>query len=302
MKVVALAVALVLPTMVFASSASSAAGEGAGVASPFGVASECVGCHGGGAEGPDYSTEFDGSQVAWVRQNHGRFGYWVEGRGSHVEGQGCTSCHQPHEAEPRPPSYPLTCDATCHAWLGDIDQAGYPSVFGPTGFQGSVAPEALLAVANDLDGDGRDHKAIYQRFGCAGFCHDPAMSLDKAEAWGASSADPGVPAGTLHGYIGPRSWRTSDPGVRACTACHRIVSPVGMPGSGGPDLHATHIAFIQIEKSFADLRDDAPQSACTYCHRVYTPDSPATAQPGGCYNCHLSGHRPETYYWAGSGK
>lgn len=282
------------------------AGQGAVVLKGEHATALCTNCHTAtAANGPDFEpAATDVSAVAWNRQNNARFAYWTEGRGNHSEGADCTECHRFHESPL--PVYPETCSPACHTWLGEVSQAGFPSAYGPTTYTGSTNPQHLLDYRKDLDGDGYDHNRIYKDFGCNGFCHNPAMTLEKAEAWGcpmggdcSPGVDPDIEPSTQHGYIGPNSsksateYRASGRSVDTCTGCHRVVSP----GNSTEDLHGTHIAFVEAERGGADTRSGAPTAACTYCHRTYPGDS--AVQPGGCYNCHLSGHRPETYYWFG---
>ncbi|MBI4392933.1 MAG: hypothetical protein HY556_03915 [Euryarchaeota archaeon] len=275
-------------------------------------ATDCTGCHGEGA--PDAKAErtlgahgelkcqschkagndkgapvmafapTSQSEISWQRQNDKNFANWTQsGRGSHDGNLKCSDCHRLHK-EP----YPLfpenkTCDSGCHKWLGNITQAGFPNanptIQGSTTYRGSIDPALLLNYSKDMNGNGRDHKAIFEKFGCTSFCHNPAVTLEIAESWAASGADlpKNVTPSETHGNI------------TQCTNCHRFKSP----GGGASDLHSTHIPFIQAEQKAADTRG-VVKEACDYCHSAGPyPD----AEAGGCYNCHLSGHRPETYYW-----
>ncbi|MFA5861324.1 MAG: hypothetical protein WDA16_06470 [Candidatus Thermoplasmatota archaeon] len=274
----------------------------------------CPTCHNAanttGVPMPNYSPASTVSQLKWQRDvNKAEKAGWVE-RGNHTSGADCAKCHRWHDSTT--PAYPPGgCDPSCHSWLGTIDEQGFTSGSGadthyppkdpkyPADSEaarsppGSVKPAVLLSVSKDLDGDFRDHKGIYDKWGCTGFCHNPAMTVETAEAWGVPldsskpSVEPqGLQPGTEHGFI------------NKCTDCHGFSNPAFPPPEGRGDLHKTHIPFIQGEKPVADFRQDAPKSACTYCHNDDKSKSGDIPVYGGCYNCHLSGHRPETYYWA----
>ncbi len=245
----------------------------------------CLKCHTveGKAPYPD-TTAVVQSQIAWQRQNNARFAEWVEGRGNHVEGIQCSECHQPGNPIA---NYPVGgCDSTCHQWLQPIiEQDGFRTIEGTPTYVGTMDPSTLLAVVKDLDGDGRSHTTIAETFGCNGFCHNPGITVEAAEAWGGTlsgstpgGVDPGLTPGTQHGLIS------------RCTDCHRYGSPFGGPD----DLHTTHAPLVQAEQPFTNMDAPVTQTACDYCHSAGPyPESPA----GGCYNCHLSGHLPQTYYW-----
>ncbi len=223
------------------------------------------------------------SQVSWQRQNGKDFANWTEvGRGSHDIKSDCGDCHKPHEGPT--PVFPegqnaTNCNSACHAWLQfDIDQPGFNGLAARTVYRGPIDPATLL------EKPGNPHLELYDDFGCTGFCHNPEMNLEKAEAWADNpfnssdpfGIDPALNATTTHGII------------NQCTDCHRYASPFGGPD----DLHTTHIPFVQAEKPASD--PGGPDEACNYCHDSGPyPEN----QSGGCYNCHLSGHDPETAYW-----
>lgn len=277
------------------------------------------------------------SQVSWMRDQGGRLSDWSKGddivfwpaeatadsRGYHPVGTtDCRFCHTSNDTS-LPPVFPADtgkstcgrachtydvanlnaivnwsawplrvqnvttqpCGTACHGWLKPIEQEGFESLLAsvdqaePAGYSGPTNPLYLLNYTKDLDGDGRSHKGIYERWGCTGFCHNPQITLEAAEAWGGAGVEPSdLPMSREHGAIS------------SCTECHRFVSPIG----GAADLHTTHMPFIQGENLLGNPNGDAALS-CTYCHGSFVGDGP---QAGGCYNCHLSGHRPETYYWA----
>ncbi len=257
---------------------------------------QCDTCHDGGGDAPRlaWSQESDArSQVAWMRARGAGFANWTgDGRGHHdPTNQDCGQCHQPHSGDAL--VFPETCDEACHGWLTTIDQPGFSGLAGTPVYRDTIRPAELLERSKDLDGDGRDHKLINERWGCTGFCHNPAITLEIAEAWGVPIAPqnmgqqsvepPPMEPGTEHGY------------VSVCTDCHRFGPPVGEPDELYPmeDLHTTHIPFIQAEMP-ADDTARTGQTACAYCHN--TGPYPENLS-GGCYNCHLSGHWPETVYW-----
>lgn len=247
----------------------------------------CVDCHqtGNVVNAPVPPTETTSvSQVTWQRQNNKNFDNWThKGRGGHNLSADCGACHRPHtEDEIRFPvdaadPAKVRCDESCHGWLGDIQQVGYR---GPihNEYDGSINPQYLLNYSKDVDGDGRDHKAVYEKWGCTGFCHNPSTTLAAAEAWGKDGKEPtGIVPSLIHGNISK------------CTTCHRFESPLGGP----EDLHTTHASLIQAEKAVMDP-GGADRTSCDYCH---SQGPYPQKEAGGCYNCHLSGHRPETYYW-----
>ncbi len=255
---------------------------------------QCSTCHRRGNDVGAPTMQFDASsqsQVSWMRQRGAGYANWTgDGRGSHDPGSDCGQCHQPHAGDHI--SFPEGgCNDDCHTWLQPFDQAGFTGPAGTPVYRDTVRPIELLNRTKDLDGDGRDHKLIFEKWGCTGFCHNPAITPAIAEGWGvpmvsqylgAASVEPeGLVPSNLHGY------------VSVCTDCHSFASPLGGPD----DLHSTHIPFIQAEIPVDDTGRIGGQS-CNYCHD--TGPYPENLS-GGCYNCHLSGHWPETVYWGADG-
>lgn len=174
------------------------------------------------------------------------------------------------------------CGTACHGWLKGIDEPGFSPLApqsGEAGYNGSIQPLYLLSEAKDMDGDGRNHQTLYQEFGCAGMCHNQATTIEDAEAWANGGAPSNLSRGAVHNA------------VTTCTQCHRFESPINGPS----DLHTTHIPFLGAENVLAT---GGVTATCGYCHGTSTLPTDPPAQGGGCYNCHLSGHRPETYYWS----
>ncbi len=290
-----------------------------------------------GLTGAAFHPEFPAatSQVQWMRDRGATFDHWDTGtvifwpaeptdesRGSHPQSTKCSACHFNGPPGTTPPMYPpdtweakcgtvchndnvvtfeavnwsswprefegqqggtdYPCGTACHSWLGEIDEHGFPNLLpaaqGEASYKGSIDPLYLLSQDKDVDGDGRTHQAIYKEFGCRGFCHNPNIDRDDVNAWAAEGIAPDVERGQEHGQ------------VTTCTQCHQFFSPLGGPA----DLHSTHIPFIQAEQPLANSGAAPTDTACGYCHGT-APGAQATG--GGCYNCHLSGHRPETYYW-----
>ncbi len=257
---------------------------------------ECAQCHqpGNALGAPPLSfTVTNQSQVSWMRQVEHNFANWtIAGRGNHDPAADCGQCHAPHKtATPVfPPEQNSTnCTSSCHSWLQlDIDQAGFRGASSKPSYRGPIDPATLLANATlDVDSDGRNHKVVWDTFGCTGLCHNPQANLTNVEAWGvplsrseatglATSVLPTFNASAIHGY------------VTKCTDCHRVASPLGGPD----DLHSTHGTLVGGERPLAD--PGGPTGCNNYCHdKGPYPEF----QSGGCYNCHLSGHDPTPHYW-----
>ncbi len=277
------------------------------------------------------------SQVEWMRSHEATDDDWDTGdvifwpteptgdsRGSHPESTKCSACHFNGPPGTTAPSYPPDtwgaacgrtchndkiisfeavdwdtwprefegqegftdhpCGTACHSWLKEIDQQGFPNVLpaiqGESAYQDSIDPLYLLSEDKDMNGNGRSHQAIYEEFGCRGFCHNPNVDRQEVTAWATSGVAPTDELGTEHGQ------------VTTCTQCHNIMSPL----AGPEDLHATHITFLELEQPLANTATSPDTLVCGYCHGQ-APGTPEGTSGGGCYNCHLSGHRPETYYW-----
>jgi hypothetical protein len=68
--------------------------------------------------------------------------------------------------------------------------------------------------------------------------------------------------------------------ITQCTECHDF-SSFG--------IHDSHTETI---KGTAELNGIESEKVCGFCHPVGN-----NLYKAGCYNCHLSGHNPELYYW-----
>jgi len=68
--------------------------------------------------------------------------------------------------------------------------------------------------------------------------------------------------------------------ITQCTDCHDFSSR---------GIHDSHMKNI---KETAELNGMDPEKTCGFCH-----PKGDDLYKAGCYNCHLSGHNPEIYYW-----
>jgi hypothetical protein len=128
-----------------------------------------------------------------------------------------------------------------------------------TTYRGTIKPGQMLAAS------AKKHTTeVYAAHGCAGLCHKGP-----------------------HGTVTP------------CVSCHSF------KWEDAGNLHSTHIPFVTGEQSQADpgnYEAGNAETACKYCHK---PGGGSGGEATGgsslskasCWNCHLSGHDPNTPYW-----
>ena len=206
---------------------------------------------------------------------------WPErGRHDEITSAHCSDCHHLHEdgSGHVAADYPFapsevpdgSACAGCHRWLAeDGSSSGFESAsHARPSYSGSLRPLTLLNSADNA------HSKIFRE----GYLDEAGDREDMLIRWIA----PGCTgchsiAGDEHGQI------------PSCTDCHRFGQAEEADSTAA--AHATLIAAgrDKIDPAHADARD------CAYCH-AFEPTDDNLHRPA-CYNCHLSGHRPDAVFW-----
>ncbi len=158
----------------------------------------------------------------------------------------------------------------CHGWIAaSATSSGFLNASGqrPT-YQGTFRPNDLLSTGTDA------HAQMFRSGYDAPDGYDPKLVINHVEP----------------GCIGCHALSSEAHGqVPSCTDCHRY-GTVDQPGSEA-SAHAAYIDPLIPQNDPAH----SGQADCIYCHGSSpTADNVYRA---GCYNCHLSAHRPLAVFW-----
>jgi len=215
-------------------------------------------------------------------------------RGHHGEAQreDCAACHpvfrrtnghglSQYAAAGRTAAFEggTDCASSCHDWLpAEAEVVGFAGAAGaPAGWNGSLRPADLLAVAAEADlGHGRVWRDGYV---------EPEEPDDDHDALGLRVNVMESGCGGCH-----NSFSDDHGALSMCTDCHDL----GFASSRGS--HERHVARIDDDVARrAPALADTP--SCAFCH--CDDGSPDSLCRAACYNCHVSGHLTAPILWTG---
>ncbi|MBI4728862.1 MAG: hypothetical protein HY775_05090 [Acidobacteria bacterium] len=231
------------------------------------------------------------SQRAWMSEKGAGKGEW-KSRGVHSDASlgRCFDCHNPGPNDG-------TC-VFCHSELGPRWQDGTEGVLRPHEWAERLAyPSGADPTKPGVNCGEGCHAWVDGEVSQAGFTNasgDPEQTTYRGTIRagellaGSKTAHRGI--FQEKGCAGCHDPKVHG-AIKSCIACHDF-KIFADPAVNATSKHLTHIPLRTAEQPLADPENFQKRVlVCNYCH------GSTSLQNASCWNCHLSGHDPQTPYW-----